>query len=266
MLIKRVANYRRSRYPELNGKHATLVAIQFGIPGLNNPSEATTILTQGAISVAMEAGILQWGDGEEAYRLIHEEIRKGTPLGHILGNGAGSVGRTYGIARVPVVKNQAMSAYDPRAIKGFGVTYATSPMGADHTAGWAVGANIFGIGGRVDPLKNEGQVALSRRLQIEDGLTDSLGLCHIPCMILTAVPESYTAIVEMINARYGLSLTKDDCEEMGRQCLKTEHAFNLMAGFTNVHDRLPEFFAEPLPPHNVSWDMSGEEIDEFWNF
>ena len=43
--------YRRSRYPELNGKHATLVAIQFGIPGLNNPSEATTIMTQGATPI-----------------------------------------------------------------------------------------------------------------------------------------------------------------------------------------------------------------------
>lgn len=219
-----------------------------------------------AIAVAMEAGILAWGDGQEAYRLINEEMRKGSPIGRIIGNGAASVGRTYGVVRVPVVKNQAISAYDPRAIKGFGVTYATSPMGADHTAGWACGANIFGIGGRVDALKNEGQVALSRRLQIEDGFTDSIGLCHIPSMILAAVPESYTAIIEMVNARYGLSLTMHDCEEMGRICLKTERAFNQAAGFTNVHDRLPDFFAEPLPPHNVGWDMSGEEMDEFWNF
>lgn len=219
-----------------------------------------------AMAVAMEAGILAWGDGQEAYRLINEEIRNGTPLGRILGNGAGSVGKTYGITRIPVVKNQAMSAYDPRTIKGFGVTYATSPMGADHTAGWAVGANIFGIGGKVDPLKNEGQVDLSRRLQIEDAFTDSIGLCHIPCMILTAVPESYEAIVEMVNARYGLSLSQHDYEEMGKICLKTEREFNQRAGFTNAHDRLPEFMAEPLPPHNVGWDMSGEEIDEFWNF
>lgn len=145
-------------------------------------------------------------------------------------------------------------------------TYATSPMGADHTAGWAAAANIFGIGGNVDPLKNEGQVDLSRRLQIEDAFTDSLGLCHIPTMILTAVPESYTAIIEMVNARYGLTLAEHDFEEMGKKCLKTERAFNQGAGFTNAHDRLPEFFTEPLPPHNVSWDMSGEEIDNFWNF
>lgn len=94
-----------------------------------------------AISIAMEAGVLAWGDGEEAYRLITEEIRKGTPLGRILGNGAASVGRTYGITRVPTVKNQAIPAYDPRAIRGFGITYAKSPMGADHTAGYCIPYN-----------------------------------------------------------------------------------------------------------------------------
>ncbi|MGE4544776.1 MAG: aldehyde ferredoxin oxidoreductase C-terminal domain-containing protein [Pedobacter sp.] len=225
-----------------------------------------SIDTAVAIGVAMDADILPWGDGEEAYRLINEEIRQGTPLGRILGNGAGSVGKAYGVSRVPVVKNQAISAYDPRTIKGFGVTYATSPMGADHTAGWAVGPNLFGIGGRLDPLKNEGQVEKGRHLQIEDALTDSIGLCHIPCMILSAVPESYEALVEMINARYGLNQTIEEYEEMGKAILKTERAFNQGAGFTNVHDRLPEFFAEPLPPHNVGWDMSNEELDTFWNF
>ena len=63
------------------------------------------------------------------------EIRRGTPLGRALGNGAASAGRALGVTRVPVVKGQAISAYDPRAIKGTGITYATSPQGADHTAG-----------------------------------------------------------------------------------------------------------------------------------
>ena len=76
------------------------------------------------------------------------------------------VGKTFGVRRVPVVKDQAMPAYDPRAVKGIGVTYATTPMGADHTAGYATGANILGVGGSVDPLKPEGQYELSQGLQI----------------------------------------------------------------------------------------------------
>ncbi|MDD2335748.1 MAG: aldehyde ferredoxin oxidoreductase C-terminal domain-containing protein [Geobacteraceae bacterium] len=218
------------------------------------------------INVAMEAGILSWGDGEGTYRLINEEIRMGTPLGRILGNGAGSVGRSFGITRVPVVKNQAIPAYDPRTIRGFGITYATSTMGADHTAGYAIATNILRIGGFVEPLKNEGQVDLSRNLQVATAAVDSTGLCLMVAFPALDVPECFTAIYEMINARYGLSLTANDVVELGKYVLKTERDFNQRAGFTSAHDRLPEFFEEPLPPHNIGWDFKGEEIDEFWNF
>lgn len=218
------------------------------------------------ISVAMEAGILPWGDGKESYRLINEEMRNGTPLGRILGNGAGSVGRTYGLTRIPVVKNQAIPAYDPRAVKGIGITYATTTMGADHTTGYAVATNLMRIGGFVDPLQKDGQVDLSRNLQIATAAVDSTGLCLFVAFPALDVPECFAAIYEMINARYGLSLTANDVVELGKYVLKTEHAFNQGAGLTNAHDRLPEFFEEALPPHNTAWDFSGEEIDEFWNF
>ena len=218
------------------------------------------------ISVAMEAGILPWGDGKEAYRLINEEIRTATPLGRILGNGAGSVGRTYGLTRIPIVKNQGIPAYDPRAVKGIGITYATSTMGADHTSGYTIATNILKVGGYVDPLQKEGQVELSRNLQIATAAVDSTGLCIFVAFPALDIPECFAAIYEMINARYGLNLTADDVIALGKQILKTEHAFNLAAGFTNKDDRLPEFFEEPVPPHNAVWDMTGEEIDEFWNF
>lgn len=223
---------------------------------------------EGAVlmSVAMEAKILEWGDGKEAFRLIDEDIRTGTPLGRILGNGAGSVGRTYGLTRIPVVKNQGIPAYDPRAVKGIGVTYATSTMGADHTSGYTIATNILKVGGFVDPLSNEGQVELSRNLQIATAAVDSTGLCIFVAFPALDIPECFTAIYEMINARYGLNLTADDVVALGKQILKTEHEFNLAAGFTNKDDRLPEFFEEAIPPHNAVWDMSNKELDKFWDF
>ena len=76
-----------------------------------------------------------------------------------------------------------------------------------------------------------------------------------------------TALVDMINARFGINLDGNDVVSLGKYVLKTEHQFNLDAGFTNKDDRLPEFFEfEPLPPHNVVWDFTPEEIDTFWNF
>ncbi len=223
---------------------------------------------EGAVlmSVAMDAGIMAWGDGKETYRLFDEEVRKGTPLGRILGNGAGSVGKTYGLTRIPVVKNQGIPAYDPRAIKGIGVTYATSTMGADHTAGYTIATNILKVGGYIDPLQKEGQVELSRNLSIATAAVDSTGMCIFVAFPALDIPECFTALYEMINARFGLSLTADDVVALGKSILKTEHAFNLAAGFTNKDDRLPEFFEEEIPPHNAVWDMTDAEIDSFWNF
>jgi len=218
-----------------------------------------------AMGVAMEAGIIPFGDCAGVLRLL-KEIGAGTPLGRILGSGAAGVGRTYGVTRVPVVKGQALSAYDPRSVKGMGITYATSTMGSDHTAGYCIPINILKVGGFVDPLKKEGQIELSRRLQIGTALLDSLGLCLFVGFAALDNQDVFQATIDMINAKYGISMTPDEGRALGRKVLITEHEFNIAAGFTNKHDRLPEFFEEPLPPHNAVWDFTDEEIDSFWNF
>jgi len=109
-----------------------------------------TIETGATIGVAMEAGLLPFGDSQGAIGLL-EEVAKRSPLGRLVASGAQTLGRAYGATRVPTVKGQSMPAYDPRAAQGIGVTYATSPMGADHTAGYSIAANILGVGGKVDP-------------------------------------------------------------------------------------------------------------------
>ena len=226
-----------------------------------------TIETSVAMGVAMEAGLLEFGDGEGMLRILRDDIAKGTPLGRIIGCGASSVGRAYGVTRVPVVKNQAIPAYDPRAIKGMGITYATSTQGADHTIGYTIATNILNVGGSLDPLQKEGQVELSRNLQIATAAVDSTGMCLFIAFAALEDATCLPAIVDMINARFGISLTVDDVTGLGASILKTERAFNQAAGFSESDDRLPEFFTlEPLPPHNVVWDFSGEEIDAFWDF
>jgi aldehyde:ferredoxin oxidoreductase len=220
-----------------------------------------------AFAVAMEAGVLEFGDGAGICRILKEEVAQGTPLGRIIGNGTGSVGRAFGITRVPVVKNQGIPAYDPRAIKGIGITYATSTMGADHTMGYTIATNILNVGGSVDPLSKEGQIELSRNLQIATAAIDSTGMCLFIAFAALDNETCLPSLIELINARFGIALTGDDVTELGKYILKTEKAFNEKAGFTNADDRLPEFFyTEPLPPHNTVFDFSGEEIDTFWNF
>ena len=226
-----------------------------------------SIETSVAMGVAMEAGVLDFGDGAGICRILKEDIAAGTPLGRIIGCGAGSVGRAFGVTRVPVVKNQAIPAYDPRAIKGIGITYATSTQGADHTIGYTIATNILGMGGTVDPLSKEGQVELSRNLQIATAAIDSTGMCLFIAFAALDDENCLPALIDMLNARFGIALTADDVTNLGMQILKTERAFNQAAGFTNIDDRLPEFFSEePIAPHNVVWDFSGKEIDTFWDF
>jgi len=217
--------------------------------------------------VAVDAGLIEFGDGKRAFEILEKEVANGTPLGRIIGGGAGNLGKLYGLVRVPVVKNQSIPAYEPRAVKGQGITYATSPMGADHTAGYAVATNILNSGGHVDPLKKEGQVELSRNLQIASAAVDSTGMCIFVAFPALDDPKCLPALIDMINARFGINLNADDVTNLGKNILKAEHEFNLKAGLTSADDRLPEFMKyETLPPTNAIWDFTDEEIDEFWNF
>ena len=220
-----------------------------------------TIETGVAVGVAMEGGLLPFGDGEGAINVL-AEVGKGTPLGRIIGSGAGTTGKAFGVERVAVVKNQALPAYDPRAVQGMGVTYATTPMGADHTAGYAVTANILRVGGFVDPLKPEGQVELSRNLQIATAAIDSTGMCLFVAFPVLDQPETFNAMVEIINGFYNINLTGNDVTALGKKVLDAELDFNARAGFTAIDDRLPRFFEEePLAPHDVTFMVTSAELD-----
>jgi aldehyde:ferredoxin oxidoreductase len=220
-----------------------------------------TIDTGVALGVAMEGGMIPWGDGQAAIDLL-SKVGEYAPVGKIIGSGAKFTGDALGVTRIPVAKNQAFPAYDPRSCKGQGVTYATTPMGADHTAGYGVTSNILGVGGTIDPLKKEGNVALSQGLQIATAAIDAAGLCLFVAFAVLDNEDGLPTIAQMLNAQYGLKLTPDDIMELGKSVLRNELEFNKRAGFTKADDRLPEFFSEELPPHKTTWDFTDEDLEK----
>ena len=212
-----------------------------------------TIETGAALGVAIEAGLAKFGDFESIAGLL-KQVGEGTVLGRLIGCGAVTTGRVLGIRRVPAVLGQAMPGYDPRSLKGNGVTYATSPQGADHTAG-----NAFGARNQVNPLAVQGQKELSLKLQIISAMLDSTGLCLFARPPVIADPQ---LMVDMVNGIYGWGWTKEELDRFNRNVLRTELEFNRRAGITAADYRIPEYMREePLAPHNATFDIPDSDLD-----
>jgi aldehyde:ferredoxin oxidoreductase len=213
-----------------------------------------TIEVGATLGVAAEAGLWSFGDRERALALV-QEIGAGTVLGRLLGQGVATVGQVLGVRRVPAAKGQALSAYDPRGVKGTGVTFATTPMGGDHTAGLTIYAPV-------DHHQAEGQVALSRSTQCKRAAYDALGLC---AFLLGSTGSRPELVTDILNAAYGTDLEPAWVAELGREVIDIEREFNRRAGLTAITDRLPRFFAEePLSPHGEIFDVPDEELDAIW--
>lgn len=216
-----------------------------------------------AIGVAMEAGLLEFGDGEAALGLI-DEIKNESMLGKVLVQGVAVTGRVLGARRIPAVKGQGLAGYDPRSLKGTGVTYATSPMGADHTAGNCLPGRK---GYRPETQEDrdtgvaEGQVELSKDLQVLSTICDAAGLCFF--VGTDTVTADY--VKTLLNARYGEKLTVEDILQIGKDTILTELEFNSKAGITSAQNDLPAFFREEkLPPRDTRFDIDPSELVELY--
>jgi aldehyde:ferredoxin oxidoreductase len=199
-----------------------------------------TIETGAMLAVLMEAGLGAWGDVKFMADCL-AEIRLGSEQGRIWAQGTARVGEHYNVRRVPVIKKQAISAYDPRAVEATGITMMATAQGADHTAG-----NLPRL--KTREMEAPAIVEQSVAHQARVAANDSLGLCIFGMSVTNPNTEFLT---NAINAAHGTSLTPDFFEALGREALRLEHEFNREAGFTEKDDELPEFFyTEALPPTN----------------
>ena len=217
-----------------------------------------TIEFGATLGVCMEAGKLDWGDGKNAYALLRE-IVDGTEFGKIMAQGTSATGRYLGVKRIPTVKNQAIPGYDPRNTKGTGVGMATSPQGADHTAGTTSGA--------AGDTTKIGRAQMSQKVQVAYATVDNF-MCHFAAYPLISTHKySVGYIADAMAGRFGGTWTPDTVWGLGLNTLIMEKAFNRAAGFTPQDDRLPQFFYdEASPMTGAKFDLTDEELAQVLPF
>ncbi|MEM6987310.1 MAG: aldehyde ferredoxin oxidoreductase C-terminal domain-containing protein [Pseudomonadota bacterium] len=211
-----------------------------------------TIETGAMLAVLMDAGLAAFGDVDFMAKVMDEDLRCGTEEGKLWAQGTGAVGRHYGVKRVPVIKNQAISAYDPRVIEVTGLSMMMTAQGADHTAGNLPTYECFDKS--LDHL-----VEKSVEMQILCAAADSLGLCIFGRSVTN---EQIEFMVNTLNDAFALSLDTAFFVEIGKRTLQMEHAFNRAAGFAVEDDELPSFFyTDSLEPANRTARFHANEVD-----
>lgn len=195
-----------------------------------------TMNTGTALAVAMDAGVISFGDGPTAVKTV-ESIMKREELGILVSHGPDAVAAHFNHDRVPTVKGQSIAGYDPRGMPGMGITYATSPMGADHTAGFVGGAR-----GSTETL-----IQMSRSSQVHMAALDSMGLC------MFAQSGGIDAVCNAVRLLTGKPFGGREWQSLGETIVNAEIAFNQAAGLSAEDDRLPAMFHnEPLGPvHDI---------------
>ena len=184
---------------------------------------------------------LAWGDGAGMVKLAEQMAMREGP-GDTLGLGTAKAAEAYGHPEIAMaVKGQAVPAYDPRALKGEGIGYATSNRGACHLRGYTPASEILGIPVKTDPLAWEGKGALLKIFQDLHAFSDSLDLCKF-----SAFAEGAAEYAQQYEAIVGIALSEEDVMTTGERIYNLERRFNNLAGFDGSDDSLPErFLKEP---------------------
>ena len=209
-----------------------------------------TIETGAMLAVLMDAGLAPFGDTQFMTQCL-VEIRKGSATGKLYAQGTWRVGAHFGVQRVPVIKKQAISAYDPRVVEVTGLSMMATAQGADHTVG-----NLPRLKTREMGLEQMRELSLQD--QIKTATTDSLGLCIFGRSVTTA---QIPFMINAINAATGSALDEGFFIRLGREALVMEREFNIAAGFTEADDDLPKFFYdEPLAPTNQTARFHGVDV------
>ena len=225
-----------------------------------------TIEAGNTVAMVMEGGLLEFGDKNGALKTF-DEIRKGTPLGRIMGQGVEAT--RQGVRRLPRAHHQGPVDARLRPARGQGYrrylchhTHGRRPHRRLHHC-----AGNRGRGRQSRPVHHGGQGRLSQAFQATTAFIDSSGYCLFIAFPILDFKDGWAGMAESVAGVTGQKITGDDVIPIGKEILKIERLFNERAGFTKEHDRPPEFMrTEAIKPHNATWTVTDAQLDEVFAY
>ncbi|MCD4718656.1 MAG: aldehyde ferredoxin oxidoreductase family protein [Desulfobacula sp.] len=232
---------------------ATKICDDYGFDTMNAGgciALAMECFEKGIISLKETNGIeLKFGNGDALVKILEMmALRKG--IGDILAEGVKSASEKFGAPELGMhSKGQGLAVYDPRGMKGMGLTYATSPKGAHHMMATTMGPEIV----QKNRLETKGKAALVREQQLSMCIVDSIGICST----LRAGMDLQN-LVDGFNAVTGLNMDKHMFNSAAERTINLERLYNSKLGFSRKNDTLPKrFLTEPMKKGR----SAGETVD-----
>ncbi len=197
---------------------------------------AMNLFEDGIITTKDTDGIaLNFGNMEAMIEMVRKTA-EGEGFGKKLALGSYRLAESYGHPEYSMTcKKQEMPAYDPRAIQGIGLNFATGNRGGCHVRGYTISPEVLGQPVKLDPRATEGKPALDITFQDLTAALDSSGMC-----LFTTFGLGAEDLAELLSAATGINFTTEEFMKIGTRIWNLERLFNLKAGLSAADDKLPE--------------------------
>ncbi|MBT4286335.1 MAG: aldehyde ferredoxin oxidoreductase family protein [Deltaproteobacteria bacterium] len=183
----------------------------------------------------------------ELYQLIAES----QGVGKTLGQGIKRASETWGLEDIAIhVKGMEPGGFDPRVLKGMGLSYATSARGACHLRGTFYKAELSG---QMDKDQIKGKAKLQIDYEDRCALMDSMVLCRFFRDFI-----QWDELKTMIEATTGLILDKDKLEILANRITQQTRQYNIQEGLDESTDTLPPRFLKEATKEGAA--LSAEDL------
>ena len=183
---------------------------------------------------------IEYGNADQVIELI-EKIGSRSEIGNVLADGIIAVSEKFGLEDLAIhVKGLEPAGYDPRTLKGMGLTFGTAPRGACHLRTTFYKPELAGLIAP-DQIENKAEMLIDYedRLNIFDTLT----LCRFYRDLY-----SWEELVKILELVTGSERTEQELRTIAAKIATMTRQFNIREGLKAKDDRLPgRFHKEALP-------------------